>query len=147
MKTEHNQIVIRIGCLVLALILSSLMLAGCSAGYRRDPRLADLSSNDTALRIRAIRWAADNGRVETGPQLVSMLLDEDRSVRFYAIQALEKLYGTRREYDYKASVQDRLAAVKLWREALGLATESDEKDNNPIPLDDTIDGQEIEKSS
>ncbi len=87
------------------------LLAGCVAGYR-----ADLNSPDPAARIRAIRDVVDTGDQGALPLLVDRLEDEDEGVRFYAIAALTRITGTDMGYKYYKPAQERLPAVKRWRD-------------------------------
>ena len=98
---------------IFSLIL--LLLAGC-----RDPlpppTPAHLTQQDPALRIRAIKAAADQKTPAAIPQLIDCLEDEDPAVRFYAIQALKLITGTERGYNYSADAASRAAAVRRWRD-------------------------------
>ena len=95
-----------------------LMLAGCSGPFDRKMGRADLESPNPAVRVMAIKWAGDNKVASAVPQLVDFLQDEDRSVRFYAIEGLRQITGTDNGYDYRANPQLRAAAVDRWREFL-----------------------------
>lgn len=98
-------------------VLITLMLAGCDP-FDRKFGLSDLESPDTRVRIMAIKWAGDNKISPAVPQLVDFLQNEDKPVRFYAIEALRRITGTDHGYDYKAAPHIRAAAVKRWREFL-----------------------------
>ena len=95
-----------------------LTLAGCNSPLNRKMQLSDLQDPDPAVRVMAIKWAGDNKVSLAVPQLVDFLQDEDRSVRFYAIEALRRITGTDKGYDYKAGPELRAEAVKRWREFL-----------------------------
>lgn len=95
-----------------------LMLAGCGDPFDRKMGLSDLESPNPTVRIRAIKWAGDNKISPAVPQLVDSLQNEDKSVRFYAIEALRRIAGTNHGYDYKAAPNLRAEAVKRWRESL-----------------------------
>jgi hypothetical protein len=99
-----------------AMIIS--MLAGCGTSYDRKMGLSDLDSPNPTVRIMAIKWAGDNKVSQAVPKLVDFLQDEDKSVRFYAIEGLQRITGTDNGYDYKAATHIRAAAVKRWREYL-----------------------------
>lgn len=101
------------GCWVLII----LMLTGCGS-FDRKFGLSDLESPDTRVKIMAIKWAGDNKISPAVPQLVDFLQNEDKPVRFYAIEALRRITGTDHGYDYKAAPHIRAAAVKRWREFL-----------------------------
>ena len=102
-------------CLWTATIL---VLSGCSGPFDRKMGLSDLDSPNPAVRIMAIKWAGDNKASSAIPQLVDFLQDEDTSVRFFAIEALRRITGTDRGYDYKANPHLRAEAVERWREFL-----------------------------
>jgi hypothetical protein len=94
-----------------------LIFVGCqSAGGERGD--TGLESSDPTVRIMAIKRAGDSKDSAAIPQLVDCLQNEDNSVRFYAVEALRRITGTDRGYDYKNSPQKRAAAVKRWRDFL-----------------------------
>ena len=95
-----------------------LILTGCGNRLNRKMELKDLSNPDIAIRVMAIKWASDNKMTEAVPQLVNLLQNEDRSVRFYAIEGLKRITGTDNGFDYKADPQSRAAAVKRWQEII-----------------------------
>jgi hypothetical protein len=95
-----------------------LILAGCGSPFNRKMQLSDLEDPNPSVRIMAIKWAGDNKVSSAVPQLVNFLQDEDRSVRFYAIEALQRITGTDNGYDYKADPKRRAEAVGRWREYL-----------------------------
>ena len=80
--------------------------------------LSDLSSPDTSVKVRAIKWAGDNKLDSAIPQLVDLLEDEDRVVRFYAIGSLRRITGSDGGYDFKKNAHSRLESVEFWRENL-----------------------------
>jgi len=98
-------------------VLVVLAVSGCSP-FDRKVVLSDLESQDPMVRIRAMKWAADNSVRPAVPQLVDSLQSEDEAVRFYAIEALRRVTGTDCGYDYKTPPHRRAAAVKRWREFL-----------------------------
>lgn len=103
------------GCWALVI----LMLAGCSGPFDRKMSLADLNHPNPAVKIMAIKWAGDNKVSSAVPHLVDFLQSEDKSVRFYSIEALRRITGTDHGYDYKTAPHRRAEAVKRWREFLG----------------------------
>jgi hypothetical protein len=106
----------RFGVLLFVLMMV-LVFAGCqSAGGQRDD--AGLESSNPTLRIMAIKRAGDSKDSAAVPQLVDCLQNEDNSVRFYAVEALRRITGTDRGYDYKDPPQKRAAAVKRWQDFL-----------------------------
>jgi len=110
---EHSKLPACVGCWVLVV----LVVSGCSP-FNRKVVFSDLESQDPAVRIRAIKWAADNSVLPAVPQLVDSLGSEDQAVRFYAIEALRRITGTDCDYDYKTPPDRRAAAVKRWRKFL-----------------------------
>ncbi len=113
-NSGHSKSFVLAGCWALIV----LMLAGCNGPLDRKMGLADLEHPNPAVRIMAIKWAGDNKISPAVPKLVDFLQDEDKSVRFYAIEGLRRITGTDHGYDYKAAVHHRAAAVKRWREFL-----------------------------
>lgn len=111
----------------VALWCWTAVLAGCGNSFKRDVGLADLDSRNPAVRIMAVKWAGDNKVSAAVPRLVDFLEDEDPSVRFYAIEGLQRITGTDEGYDYKAGVQQRAAAVKRWREFVGQSESQDDE--------------------
>ena len=103
-----------------------LVLSGCGGPFDRKIGLSDLDNPNPAVRLMAIKWAGDNKESSAIPQLVELLHDEDTSVRFFAIEALQRITGTNNGYDYKASPQLRAEAVDRWHEFL----ESNGSQNN-----------------
>lgn len=107
----------RFNCLWLPAVMT-LILAGCGNLFDRKMGLSDLDNPNPTVRIMAIKWAGDNKISQAVPKLVDFLQDEDKSVRFYAIEGLRRITGTDNGYDYKTAPHIRAAAVKRWREYL-----------------------------
>ena len=99
-------------CLVLALV--SVLSIECMEPAS-TVGLNDLVNPDPAVRIRAIKWAGDNKVESAIPLLVDRLQEQDESVRFFAISALQRITGTDHGFDYKAGEADRAQAVQRWR--------------------------------
>ena len=97
------------------LIAPMIMMAsvGCRLGVARYPEA--LTAPDPKLRIRAIRTAGQRRDVQAVPLLVDRLEDEDEAVRFYAIQALQRIAGTALGYLYYKPASHRGRAVDRWR--------------------------------
>lgn len=110
---EHGKWSVCAGCSVLIM----LVLSGCGP-FDRKSTLSDLESQDTRVRIMAIKWAGDSKLWPAVPHLVDSLQNEDKAVRFYAIEALRRVTGADYGYDYKTAPQQRAAAVKRWRKFL-----------------------------
>lgn len=87
--------------------------AGCRLGVARYPEA--LTAPDPKLRIRAIRAAGQRRDVQAVPLLVDRLEDEDEAVRFFTIQALERITDTTLGYLYYKPASHRARAVDRWR--------------------------------
>ena len=98
-------------------VVTLLMLAGCGYSFDTKMELSDLESPNPTVRIMAIKWAGDNKISSAVPYLIDSLQNEDKSVRFYSIEALRRITGTDNGYDYKAAPHLRAAAVKQWQES------------------------------
>jgi len=122
-KSKASKWSLSLGCLVLG----AFVLVGCSSPADRPVGLSDFQSPDPTVRVLTIKWAGDNKVPEAVPLLVDCLQDEDRAIRFYAIQSLRRITGTDLGYDYKASATDRLAAVKRWREFVEVSQSSNDE--------------------
>lgn len=66
----------------------------------------------------AAKWAGDNKVVEAIGPLVELLNDEDRAVRFYAIEALHQITGKDYGYKYQDRAELRAEAVARWRKEM-----------------------------
>jgi HEAT repeat protein len=94
-------------------LLVAVVLVGCV--HPREP--ARFDSPDVNARIAAIRRAARTKDKSAAPHLVVALDDDDPAVRFYAIEALRRLAGDRKGYDYFEEDPDhRGSAVQRWRD-------------------------------
>lgn len=95
----------------LTLVASGLVGLGCSAPRER----LVVTHQDASVKIPAMKKAVreqDRGAIT---QLVSDLDNDDPAVRFYAINALEKLTGERLGYRYYLDEEQRKPAVERWR--------------------------------
>ena len=102
---------------LLFVLMVMLVFVGCqSAGGEYGD--TGLESSNATVKIMAIKRAGDSKDSAAIPQLVDCLQNEDDSVRFYAVEALRRITGTDRDYDYKDPPQKRDAAVKRWRDFL-----------------------------
>ena len=77
-----------------------------------------LASSNPLDQVTAAVWAAESGDAPAVHRLVSLLEDRDRTVRMYAILALERLCGQTYGYRYYEPPAKRAAAVQRWQEAL-----------------------------
>ena len=98
------------GCLCAA-----VLVGGCARPASLTQRIQD---NDPKVRIAAIQEAVEDKDQQVVPLLVDRLLDQDRSVRFFASRALKEITGEDHGYDYRADQSSRRAAVARWRAAL-----------------------------
>ena len=112
---------LRLSIYVLVIILILLLPSGCGEPVGASS-LSGLSSPDPAVKVQAIKWAGDNKLNSAIPQLVDLLEDEDRVVRFYAIGSLRRITGLDHGYDFKTDAHSRLESVKCWRENLQTET-------------------------
>jgi hypothetical protein len=78
--------------------------------------LADLDSDSVFARTQAIDALAQLGRRAFLPHFIRMLDDEERIVRLRAARALQTMTGERLGYHPDAPEEERLAAVRRWRE-------------------------------
>ncbi len=122
-----------VNTLIVSLALSFFTLTGCKP-VKHKITIDDLDSRYPTHKIQAARLAAENKHMHAVPQLVKLLEDEDRSVRFYAIKALINLVGLDHGYDYKADWEKRAEAVQLWKDFL-----VNNKDKFKIPDEDKVD--------
>jgi hypothetical protein len=102
----------------LCFVLPALVFSGCGGSFKKTAGLSDLEDSSPMVRIRAIKWAGENKVKDAAPRLAELLLDEDPSVRFYAIEGLIRIVGIDNGYDYKASDDQREKSVDRWREYL-----------------------------
>jgi len=112
MNRRKDNLVAYISLLVAVVLIQT----GCSDPLNRNMQLEDLNDPDVTVRIMAIKWASENKITEAVPQLVNLLQNEDKSVRFYAIQGLKRIAGTDNGFDYRADPVSRADAVKRWQE-------------------------------
>ncbi len=96
---------------------SVVFLFGCACAGCTSPVhfRANIQSENPDDRILAVFAAGEASDRESVPLLVDRLEDEDEAVRFFAIQALEKIVGQRFGYDYAKPPEERAAAVERWR--------------------------------
>lgn len=91
------------------------LLAGCGGP---GPRSKSLVDPDPASKIPAIKEAAREKNEQSATQLVKDLDSDDPAVRFYAIQALQRLTGETFGYRYYDDEQQRKPALQKWNEWL-----------------------------
>ena len=97
------------------------ILTSCEAP--RPPRL--VTDPDPAVKIPAIRQVIRKHDLSAVPQLIKDLDNDDPAVRLYAGNALEQLTGQQFGYQYFASEERRVVAIKQWRQWFAAQPESD----------------------
>src|SRR6185437_4207252 len=108
---------------ILATAVAMIALGTCGAGcFDRDR--PDLMSREASLKIPAIKQAADQHDQRAVPELVHDLDSDDPAVRFYAIQALQRLTGQTFDYHYYDEYEQRRPAVLKWRQWLATSATS-----------------------
>ena len=122
-------------CAVL-LGLLSVLISGCVEPLSSGNAMEDLNDEYATVRVAAIKKVAENNMTEAIPRLVSLLLNDDGAVRFYAIEALRQLTGKDHGYRYSADEASRAAAVERWyndEEIFGSGT-APERRNEAVPI-------------
>ena len=94
------------------LVAALLLLAGCGLFSLGRP---DLASDDPALKIPAMKLAAQQDDKKAIPTLIKALSSQDSAIRFYAIYALHKITGHRFGFIYYASKSRRNVAAARWK--------------------------------
>jgi hypothetical protein len=90
--------------------------SGVSCTAPRPP--LSVKSEDTDVKVLAIKRAVRAKDRSVVPQLVADLSSDDPAVRFYAIEALEELTGQTFEYRYYEDEDGRKPAVEKWKKWL-----------------------------
>lgn len=91
----------------------ALLIGGCAA---RPPRA--VSDPDPAVKIPRIKQAVAENDLTHTRQLIKDLESDDPAVRFYAIQALERLTGQTHGYIYYTDESTREPAIVTWKQWL-----------------------------
>ena len=94
--------------LITAAPLLVWLSAGCAPEYRDNPRYLP-------AKIPAIQEAVQRRDLSVAPQLVKDLESTDPAVRFYAIEALERLTDQTFGYVYYDEPSRRMDAVVKWK--------------------------------
>jgi len=92
-----------------------LLMTAC---YSTAPQRQQLTSSNPLDKVLGAVWLAEAGDAQAVHSLVALLEDHDRTVRMYAILALERLCGQTYGYKYYEPEAQRAAAAARWREAL-----------------------------
>jgi hypothetical protein len=93
----------------MLLLMGICCAAGCSWSVDHM-----IDSSDPAVKIPAMKRAAEQGNQDSVEQLVQNLQSDDPAVRFYAIQSLQRLTGEDLGYHYYAPAENRREAVGRW---------------------------------
>lgn len=102
-------------CRLAAAAVLLLAAAGCrSAGNQRH----QLDSMNPLDQVEAAVWLAEAGDAQAVHKLVNLLESRDRTVRLYAILALERLCSRTYGYVYYQPEARRAEAVRRWQAAL-----------------------------
>jgi len=96
-------------------MIAAALLAGC--GSIREHR--GIASEDPAEKIPAIKQAGAAKDKNAVRQLIKELNHDDPAVRFYSIQALERITGETLDYHFYADEDQRKPAITRWNEWLG----------------------------
>ena len=94
----------------LMIVGLAALMCGCSGSAPKA-----ISDPDPALKIPAMRAAADSHDLKDSKQLVKDLESDDSAVRFYAIGTLERLTGQTYGYQYFMDEEKRAAAIEKWK--------------------------------
>lgn len=111
-------------------------LGGCEAGGSYHAKFTD---HDPSVRLWAVHHAGDTKDQAAVPYLIDRLSDSDKTVRLFAIMALEKITGTRRGYVVYAPAEEREKAIEEWRrwqasrQKLSPATQPGKESHAPAP--------------
>lgn len=90
-------------------------------------------SDNPAAKVYAIGHAADARDPAAVPDLVELLDSDDPALRMFAIQALERITGTRLGYNPYVSAVERRPAVERWVARGSAASTSDAATTTPAP--------------
>lgn len=100
--------------IIFSLTIAAFAVSSCAPPPARD---GGFNSPDPASKLYAIRRAGREQDRSKIPDLIQQLNSDDAAVRMFAIQALEKIDGTRRGYDPYASAGLRAEAIRAWLES------------------------------
>lgn len=103
---------------MLGATLTLCALAGCAGSTDRRPVTAGLQSPVVDDRIAAIIRAGQTRDSSAVPLLVERLEDRCEAAGLFAIEALERITGTRLGYNYYDPPAERSLAVARWRQWL-----------------------------
>ena len=94
------------------MITIACLLGGCGSG----PSISEggLDSPDPAARLYAIQRAGQTKDRSKIMPLIERLDSDDAAERLLAINALERITGTRHGYDPYGTAQQRVSAIDAW---------------------------------
>jgi hypothetical protein len=92
-------------------VLAAVCCASCNAP--REPYL--VTHPDPSVKIPAMKLAVEARDMDAVEQLVADLESDDPAVRFYAIDALNRLTGQTFGYQYFVAEERRVEAVDKWK--------------------------------
>lgn len=97
------------------LLILAVWAAGCSG-----PRASEggFDSDNPAAKLYAIHDAGEKRDTDSIPHLVQALEDDDPAVRMMAIEALDRVTGTRLGYNPYDTLPERRVAVNRWVQAV-----------------------------
>ena len=102
-------------------VLHALLTAGltlCVPGCFEPMSEGSFDSDNPAALLYATRRAGETRDRRAIPSLIDLLDHDDPAVRLMSINALERITGERKAYDYKASIIERQPAIERWRQAM-----------------------------
>lgn len=94
----------------VALVSACLAAGGCIPRESQS-----IAAVDPLNSIPAIQKAADTKDQNAVPALVAQLNNDDPAIRFYAIQALQRITGTTLDYHFYEGVDERRPAIARWQ--------------------------------
>jgi len=100
---------------VVGAAVMAAALAGCAAPPASQ---GGFDSDNPAAILYAIRRAGDQRDAAAVPDLVACLDNDDPAVRMMAIGALDRITGTRMDYDPYAEPEQRQVAAQRWAQAV-----------------------------
>ncbi len=98
--------------------LITLALFACVAPSCASPTAKSLHADDPAAKLSAIVHAGQTRDRTAIPDLVEQLESDDDAVRMLAINALERITGTRMGYNPYTTAEKRRPAVEKWIESV-----------------------------
>lgn len=103
------------------MLICALMLVGCTAPQPK----ASISDPDASVKIRGIRGSVHQHDQATLEQLVADLDSDDAAVRFYSIEALQRITGQTMDYRYYDESLARQPAIQRWQQWLSQQSQTE----------------------